>query len=73
MRQCHIKDANRTQTPGEWGEEVVVGTGEVDWLAFFALLEELDFTGPMAIEREAGDQRVSEIRAAKEYVGGLPE
>ena len=32
---CHIKDATRTKTPGTWGEEVVVGTGEVDWPAFF--------------------------------------
>ena len=27
IRQCHVKDAVRTKTPGTWGEEVPVGTG----------------------------------------------
>ena len=31
VKQCHVKDANRTQTPGTWGEEVPSGTGQVDW------------------------------------------
>src|SRR5207248_842916 len=52
LKQCHLKDANRTRTPGTWGEEVVVGAGEVDWLAFFRTLEELKFTGDLCIERE---------------------
>ncbi len=30
IRQVHIKDARRTKVPGTWGEEVVVGAGEVD-------------------------------------------
>ena len=64
----HIKDARRTKVPGTWGEEVVVGTGEVDWPAFFATLRELNFAGDFVIEREAGTQRVADIRAAKEVV-----
>lgn len=68
IRQVHIKDANATKVPGTWGEEVVVGTGEVDWNAFFETLAELEFTGDACIEREAGDQRVADIRAAKYYV-----
>jgi L-ribulose-5-phosphate 3-epimerase len=68
VKQCHIKDATKTKKPGTWGAEVVVGTGEVDWPAFFAVLEEAGFNGYLAIEREAGDQRVKDIRAAKEFV-----
>lgn len=71
IRQVHIKDANATKVPGTWGEEVVVGTGEVDWKAFFATLEELGFHGDACIEREAGTQRVEDIRAAKQYVTSL--
>jgi len=52
IRQVHIKDARRTKVPGTWGEEVVVGTGEVDWPAFFATLRQLNFTGDFVIERE---------------------
>ena len=66
--QVHIKDARRTKVPGTWGEEVPAGTGEVDWPAFFATLAQLKFTGDFVIEREAGEQRVADIRAAKAVV-----
>lgn len=68
LKQCHIKDANRTKVPGTWGEEVVVGTGQVDWKAFFAALRDVKFAGDCCIEREAGNQRVADIRAARDYV-----
>jgi L-ribulose-5-phosphate 3-epimerase len=68
IRQVHIKDAKRTKTPGQWGEEVVVGTGEVDWRMFFTTFRQVNFNVNFAIEREAGAQRVADIRAAKEVV-----
>ena len=68
IRQVHIKDARRTKVPGTWGEEVVVGTGEVDWPAFFGTLRDLNFAGDFVIEREAGNQREADIRTAKEVV-----
>ena len=71
IRSLHIKDARRTKVPGTWGEEVVVGTGEVDWPAFFATLRELKYTGDFVIEREAGNQRVVDVCAAKEVVTKL--
>jgi sugar phosphate isomerase/epimerase len=71
IRQVHIKDARRTKVPGTWGQEVVAGTGEVDWRAFFAALDQVGFTGDFCIEREAGNQRVADIRAARELVERL--
>ena len=68
IRQVHIKDALRTKVPGTWGSEVAAGTGEVDWPAFFTTLRELTFKGNFVIEREAGTQRVADIRTAKEVV-----
>ena len=68
LKQCHIKDANRTKVPGTWGEEVTVGTGQVDWKAFFRTLGELRFTGNLCIEREAGTRRVADIRVAREHL-----
>src|SRR5437870_5170128 len=41
LRQVHIKDGNRTRMPGRWGDEGVVGTGEVDWKAFFKVLSDV--------------------------------
>ncbi|MEI6176508.1 MAG: sugar phosphate isomerase/epimerase family protein [Verrucomicrobiota bacterium] len=71
IRQVHIKDAKSTLQPGTWGEEVVAGTGEVDWKAFFSTLETLGFQGDCCIEREAGQQRAEDIRAAKSMVESL--
>lgn len=68
LRQCHVKDAVRTKTPGTWGEEVPVGKGQVDWKGFFAALGAVGFKGDLCLEREAGNQRVADIRAAREYV-----
>jgi L-ribulose-5-phosphate 3-epimerase len=68
VKQCHIKDARRTKTPGQWGEEVPVGTGEVNWQEFFGVLRQISFSGACCIEREAGDQRMIDIRTAKDLV-----
>jgi hypothetical protein len=51
LKQCHLKDAVRTKVPGQWGEEVVLGTGQVDWKAFDRR--------ETRIEREAGTQRAA--------------
>jgi sugar phosphate isomerase/epimerase len=68
LKQCHIKDAVRTKVAGQWGQEVVLGTGQVDWKAFFAALQAVNFTGNLCIEREAGNQRVADVRTAREYL-----
>ena len=72
IRQVHIKDARRTRIPGTWGEEVVAGTGEVDWPTFFTTLQVVGFKGDLCIEREAGSQRVADIGAARAMVETIP-
>ena len=69
VRQVHIKDATRTTTPGDWGAEVVVGTGEVDWPSFINTLAKSEYRGNMLIEREAGDDRLGDIAAAVKRIG----
>jgi sugar phosphate isomerase/epimerase len=71
LKQCHIKDATQTKEVGTWGTEVTVGTGEVDWPAFFATLAKLGYEGDCCIEREADDQRIADIRTAREFVTQL--
>jgi sugar phosphate isomerase/epimerase len=68
VMQVHLKDARRTKVKGEWGTELAVGDGEVDWKKFFATLDAIGFRGPMAIEREAENQRVVDIKKGKEFV-----
>jgi L-ribulose-5-phosphate 3-epimerase len=64
VRHVHIKDAVRTKTPGTWGSEVVWGEGEVNAFAFLKALEACGFAGCVAVEREAGTQRVADIATA---------
>jgi L-ribulose-5-phosphate 3-epimerase len=71
IRQCHLKDARRTRVPGTWGEEVAVGAGEVDWAAFLGTLDTLGFRGDLCIEREAGTQRVADIRTGRLHLESL--
>lgn len=68
IRQAHVKDATSPPEPGAWGAEVVVGTGEVDWVAFFNELNGAGFDGNLAIEREAGDDRIGDIKQAAAYL-----
>jgi L-ribulose-5-phosphate 3-epimerase len=66
--QVHIKDAVPTARAGEWGTEVVVGTGAVDWRALLDAVREEDFIGDAMIEREAGDSRVADVQRAREFL-----
>jgi L-ribulose-5-phosphate 3-epimerase len=71
LKQVHIKDAVKTETPGTWGKEAVVGTGQVDWPAFLRTLDEVGFKGNLVIEREAGTTRVEDVKQAKQFIAKL--
>jgi sugar phosphate isomerase/epimerase len=61
IRSVHVKDANRPKTPGAWGEEVPLGQGQVNIRQFVKTLQKVGYRGPLCIEREAGNQRVTDI------------
>jgi sugar phosphate isomerase/epimerase len=71
VRQIHIKDAVTADVPGTWGREVAVGSGDVDWPAFFATMRKCGITCDLMIEREAGTNRPTDIRRARELVESL--
>lgn len=71
IRHLHVKDATRTKQPGTWGAEVPWGKGEVGAKAFINALKEIGFTGAMAIEREAGNDRPGDIKLAVEKLKTL--
>ncbi len=72
VKQVHIKDAASSDQPGKtWGREMPVGEGEVDWSAFMQVLNEANYTGPIAIEREGGQQRVEDVKRAAEHLHAL--
>jgi L-ribulose-5-phosphate 3-epimerase len=65
VRQLHIKDALPAPATGDWGAEVRAGTGAVDWDALFRLIRQQLPGVDLVIEREAGTDRVADVRAAR--------
>ena len=60
----HAKDARGNES---WGD-VPLGEGWVDWPRYLRLLKEIGYDGYLAIEREAGEDRVEEIARAAEFL-----
>lgn len=71
IRHVHIKDAIKTTRPGTWGREVPWGEGQVGAAAFINTLTEIGYQGVLAIEREAGDERIVDIKLAAERLQSL--
>jgi L-ribulose-5-phosphate 3-epimerase len=63
IKHVHIKDALPTKTPGDWGSEVVWGTGKVDADKFLKALKSASFAGALSVEREGGDNRLGDIKS----------
>jgi sugar phosphate isomerase/epimerase len=67
IRHVHVKDATGSGHPGtQWGEEVAFGSGQVPPREFLDALKEAGYAGPLVIEREAGDDRMADVREAIE-------
>jgi len=71
IKHVHIKDATASTASGEWGVEVPWGDGEVESRKFIQTLDEIGFSGTLAIEREAGDARADDIKLAVKRLGDL--
>jgi len=69
---CHMKDATWSSRPTQqWGEEVVLGTGQADIPRVVSKLRAIGYQGPLVIEREAGDNRTADIQKAINLLNSL--
>ncbi len=64
----HCKDGKWPTEEGQLGSETPLGEGQVNIPAFIAKLKEVGYTGPLTIEREAGDDRIGDILRGKELL-----
>ena len=71
IKQIHLKDATRTNTPGQWGSEVPIGSGDVNWAAFFEAVNAAELDVDMCIEREAGEDRIADIHAGLAHLESI--
>jgi sugar phosphate isomerase/epimerase len=68
----HVKDAALSAQPRlKWGEEVPFGTGQVPPREFVIALERAGYHGPLVIEREAGDDRMRDVKIAIDTLRGI--
>jgi len=69
VRSIHAKDGKWPTDPMQLGEEVLIGTGLVDFEKVFTKLHRLGYTGTVTIEREiSGPQQIADVRAEKIYL-----
>lgn len=66
--QIHIKDAVPADEPGEWGREMPVGEGSVDWDSFFGVIADRGLDVDLVIEREGGKCRDEDVMQAADLV-----
>ena len=71
IKHVHIKDAIRSKVPGMWGVEVPWGAGQAGGGEFLKALKQINFVGALAIEREAGDDRLGDIKTAVEALNAF--
>jgi len=72
IAHVHMKDANWAKNPTkEWGEEVVLGSGEADIPRVVSKLRSTGYRGALSIEREAGNQRLADILEGKRLLESL--
>ena len=72
VKSVHAKDGKWPTDPMKLGEEVLIGTGRVDFLAVFTRLHQLGYTGAITIEREiSGPRQIEDVRKEKVYLEGV--
>lgn len=67
----HMKDGIWPEKEGLLGHEMILGKGQANIEECVKKLIEIGYEGPLIIEREAGEDRVGDIRREKEYLESL--
>ena len=69
VRSVHAKDGRWPTDPDKLGDEVLIGTGLVDFQKVFSGLRKAGYTGAITIEREThGPQQIEDVRTEKRYL-----
>jgi sugar phosphate isomerase/epimerase len=66
----HAQDA-RQAGPSRAGRLVPLGHGDIEWMQFLSVLEEIDYRGWLVVEQEAGDNRLAGVAAGVQFLQRL--
>jgi sugar phosphate isomerase/epimerase len=71
VMHVHVKDGLYPVREGQLGAEVPLGEGKVGIERYIAKLKAIGYDGPLIIEREAGHDRLGDIRRGKALIESL--
>jgi sugar phosphate isomerase/epimerase len=64
---AHARDAHSSNL-SRGLQEVPLGAGDIDWLAFTALLQVVEFDGFLTVERDQGEHRRADVAAGVKFL-----
>jgi L-ribulose-5-phosphate 3-epimerase len=69
IRSIHAKDGKWPTNPDKLGQEVLIGTGIVDFKQVFTKLHKVGYRGAISIEREtSGPKQIEDVKQEKIYL-----
>lgn len=74
VKNTHAKDGLYPTNPRDLGNEVAIPHGKVDFPKIIARLKELNYQGPITIEREiSGPEQIEDVKRERDYLRKLIE
>jgi sugar phosphate isomerase/epimerase len=67
LAHVHARDAQRGRA-SRTAQETTLGAGDIDWMAFMAVLDTFEYRGWVVVERESGDNRRGDIAAGVAFL-----
>src|SRR5438105_2054826 len=64
---AQAKDARRAGTSRS-AQEVPLGHGDIDWMEYLGLLEEIEYRGWLSVRRDTGNNRLRDIAAGVQFL-----
>jgi sugar phosphate isomerase/epimerase len=64
---AHAKDA-RASSASRAAQEVPVGRGDIEWMEFLSVLEEVEYRGWLVVEQETGENRVADVSKSIQFL-----
>jgi sugar phosphate isomerase/epimerase len=66
----HARDA-RCAGPSRAAQEVPLGHGDIDWMHYLSVLEEIDYRGWLTVEQEVGANRLEDVAGGVRFLRRL--
>lgn len=74
VKNTHAKDGLYPTNPHDLGKEVPIPHGKVDFPKIIARLKQMDYQGPITIEREiSGPRQIEDVKRERDYLKKLIE